>query len=297
MSFSIPEYPDTRPIEISDKSLLQGYFKALQPTISELSFANLFLFRHLHRYSLTMVANGLTIFGSGYDGQEYFLPPLCGDAGEVTRSLLVAGKTLYGADERFIAEWLSGFPCTLLADRDNDDYLYLRKDLADLPGNRFHKKKNRINYFAVRQKYRVEPFCRDHRESALQLLAEWDRVHNNGLSRSVLAESAATREGVERADELGLSGVVVLTDRGVTAFALGEKLNDTTFVCHFEKADPFLEGAAQLVNREFSRLLPEEYLYVNREQDLGESGLKAAKSSYHPVGMIQKYRVKRVERG
>jgi hypothetical protein len=86
---------------------------------------------------------------------------------------------------------------------------------------------------------------------------------------------------------------VVLTDKGVSAFALGEKLNDSTYVCHFEKTDPFLEGAAQLVNREFCREISAEYMYINREQDLGESGLRDAKNSYHPVDMIRKFTVKR----
>jgi hypothetical protein len=112
------------------------------------------------------------------------------------------------------------------------------------------------------------------------------------LSRSISAETAAAREGLELADELGLSGVVILTDRGVSAFALGEKLNESTYVCHFEKADPFLEGAAQLVNREFCRTFSAEYIYLNREQDLGVSGLREAKSSYHPVGMIRKFKVR-----
>lgn len=293
MTVHIPAYPDTRPIEINDRNLLQELFSELQPVISEFSFANLFLFRHVHNYRLASVHNCITIFGCGYAGEPYFLPPLSAAAGAATRILLDEGRTLYGADAQFIAAHLTGSRYTLIADRDNDDYLYLRSDLANLPGNRFHKKKNRINYFTSRQNYSVEPFGREHRESALFLLAEWGRVHNDDVSRSMAAESAAAREGVERADELGLSGVVVLTDRGVTAFALGEKLNRTTFVCRFEKADPFLEGAAQLVNREFSRFVPEEYIYVNREQDLGESGLKAAKNSYHPVGMIQKFRVSR----
>ena len=106
------------------------------------------------------------------------------------------------------------------------------------------------------------------------------------------AESAAAREGLELAEELGLSGVVILTDRGVSAFALGEKLNDATFVCHFEKADPFLEGAAQLVNREFCRAFSGGYTYLNREQDLGVSGLREAKLSYHPTGMVSKFTVR-----
>jgi hypothetical protein len=291
MTVPIPEYPDSRTVAIRDRSLLQEHFKTLQPTVSELSFANLFLFRHLHQYMLANVNNSLTVFGCGYDGKPYFLPPLSGERGEAARRLLDEGRTLYGADEKFVAEHLRESRYKLSPDRDNDDYLYLRSDLAELSGKRFHKKKNRVNYFTSRYNYKVEPFSGTHLRSALQLLEKWQRVNDQDFNRSMSAELAASSEGLELAVELGLSGVVLLTESGVSAFALGEHLNDSTFVCHFEKSDPFMEGAAQLVNREFCRFLPAGYVYVNREQDLGESGLRGAKNSYHPVEMIRKFRV------
>jgi hypothetical protein len=86
---------------------------------------------------------------------------------------------------------------------------------------------------------------------------------------------------------------VVTVDGGIRAFALGERLNRETAVCHFEKADPFMEGLSQLVNREFSRMLFNDCRYINREQDLGEPGLRNAKLSYHPVELVKKFRARR----
>jgi hypothetical protein len=53
-----------------------------------------------------------------------------------------------------------------------------------------------------------------------------------------------------------------------------------------------MEGLSQLVNREFARLLFGDCRFVNREQDLGEPGLRSAKLSYHPVELVKKYRVR-----
>ncbi len=297
MTIPIPIYPAARPLELADRELLQEHFRVLQPTVSELTFANLYLFRHLHRYRLTSINASLILSGCGYDGAPYFLPPLSADRGDTARRLLAEGHTLYAADEQFVSLHLADRGYALSADRDNDDYLYLRSDLAELPGKRFNKKKNRINYFASRHHYSVEPFSPKHLHASLQLLDGWHRTHKDGASRSLLAEIAATREGLELADELALMGVVLLTERGVSAFALGEMLNDATAVCHFEKADPFLEGAAQLVNREFSRFQLPACTYINREQDLGESGLRGAKNSYHPIRMIRKFRIKLADVG
>jgi len=291
MHVPIPSYPDARPLDLADRDLFQKYFHALQPVVSELSFANLFLFRRIHQYTVTRINDSLVVFGCGYDATPYFLPPLSGDRGKTARKLLCEGHALYGADELFVAESLSADGLIVSEDRDNDDYLYLRSDLADLPGNRFHKKKNRINYFISRHDYRVEPFSREHLQDALRLLEEWHRVHGNEESRSLTAETAATREGLELAEELNLSGVVVLIEGRVAAFALGGLLNNTTTICHFEKSGPFHEGLAQLVNREFSRSQPSGCIYINREQDLGESGLRAAKLSYRPVRMVKKFRI------
>jgi uncharacterized protein len=295
MTLDIPAYPASRPVEISDRPLLQEHFSVLQPVVSEFTFANTYLFRKVHQYALTLYNDSLTVLGCGYDGLPYFLPPLSGNRGETARKLLDAGNILYGADEKFVAEHLAGRGYQVISDRDNDDYLYLKSDLAELPGNRFHKKKNRINYFTSRYEHTVEPFSTRYLESSLLLLDQWQKVHADVSSRSQAAETDATREGLELAEELGLSGVVVLTERGVSAFALGEQLNDSTSVCLFEKADPYLEGLAQLVNREFSRTLPADLTFINREQDLGESGLRGAKSSYHPFAMVRKFRVMAVK--
>jgi hypothetical protein len=127
----------------------------------------------------------------------------------------------------------------------------------------------------------------------MQLLEEWQRVNKAAAGSTLHHELEATAEALELADLLGLEGVVVLLEGRVAAFALGEQLNRNTAVCHFEKADPFMEGVSQLVNREFSMSLPLSCTYINREQDLGEAGLRQAKISYHPVSLLKKFRVSR----
>lgn len=291
MSDHLPIYPETRSPEIADLELLQGCFNNLQPVVSEFCFANLFLFRHVHKYTIASLDNSLIILGCGYDNLPYFLPPLSGNRGEVARKLLDAGNQLFGADEPFISELISKTKYSVMPDRENDDYLYLRNELAELPGNRFHNKKNRINHFTARHAFTVEPFSMLHLTSALKLIDKWEYLHNLPENISLKAEIEANREGLQLAEKLGLSGVVILTGDEVSAFALGVPLNKTTVVCLFEKADPELEGLAQLVNREFSRHQPADIIYINRQQDLGNTGLKEAKSSYHPVSMVKKFRV------
>lgn len=290
----IPIYPASRPLTLRDRDSLQELFRQLQPQVSELSFANLYLFRKAHGYRLSQLGGSLVIVGHGYGREPYFLPPLSGERGEAARLLLADGLALYGADERFVADHLDQSTYAVIEDRDNFDYLYRREELALLPGKRFHKKKNRISYFTARHSYSLEKFAPSvHLPGALALLAEWQRVHAPHQGSPLDLEIEATKEALELSEDLRLEGLVVLVADRVAAFALGEQLNCDTAVCHFEKADPFIEGGAQLINREFSSRLFTGCTYLNREQDLGEPGLRTAKSSYHPVGLVKKFRVTR----
>jgi len=292
----IPRYPESRPLQLDDKQLLDPIFARLQPRLSEFAFANLYLFRLAHDYSLTMVGNALVLLGRGYGSEPYFLPPLTGDVEGALARLFAEGLTLYGADEPFVNNYLRNKGMEITEDRDNFDYLYLRRELAELPGNRFHRKKNRISYFTGRHSYSVNFYEERYLDGCLELLAEWRRINVDAESSSVAFEADATGEALRMTADLGLEGVVVLVEEKVKAFALGERLNSETSVCHFEKGDPFLDGIYQLVDREFSRLLFTGCTYINREQDLGMMNLRGSKLSYHPVEMVKKFRARRLEK-
>lgn len=290
----IPQYPQSREILIEDGEFLVTLFGELQPRVSELTFANLFLFRKVHEYRLVRLRDAVAVMGKGYDGSCYFLPPLSGDIAAATLELIDNGHTLYGADDRFIERFLNSGEFQVVEDRDNFDYLHLKEEMASLSGKALHRKKNRANYFTVRHRFSVELFDSSrHLEGALALLEEWRRVRS-AMGGSVEGEVAAAAEALRLQRELRLAGIVVLVEGEVKGFALGEKLNRDTAVCHFEKADLFLEGLYQVVDREFCRLLFPECRFLNREQDLGVELLRQSKLSYRPVELVRKYRVRRL---
>lgn len=289
----IPSWPASRDLDISDKPLFDRIFEQMQPRVSELTFAGLYLFRTAHEYVLSRIGDSIVVQGRGYDGAYYSLPPLGGDAPAACDQLLGAGLELYGVEDAYVSRFLKDVKCEIVEDRESFDYLYLREEMAILPGNRFHKKKNRINYFTARHTHEVNVLSAQYLCGCLQLLDEWGRIAEVEGNRSFGLEMDATVEALAQAEVLGLEGIVVLVEGRVRAFALGERLNRETAVCHFEKADHFMEGLSQLVNREFSRLLFGDCRYINREQDLGEPGLRNSKLSYHPVELVKKFRVRR----
>ncbi|GFO55160.1 hypothetical protein GMSM_21670 [Geomonas sp. Red276] len=289
----IPSYPESRPIALEDKPHLDALFSALKPRISELTFANLFLFRKVHNYRLSMVRDSVVALGCGYDRRPYFLPPFSGDVISSAVELIGQGLTLYGADDPFLERLGSLDGLEVTPDRDNFDYLHVKEEMAQLNGKAYHRKKNRVNYFMVRHRHQVEMYGEEHREGALALLEEWRRIRSEQGPGSADQEAAGAAEALTLYKELGLSGLVILVEGVVKGFALGECLNDTTAVCHFEKGDLFMEGLYQLLDREFSRLLFTGCTYLNREQDLGVESLRQAKLSYRPLELIKKYRIRK----
>ena len=103
----LPHYPDHRNLLLEDKSSLDALFQELQPRISELTFAGLYLFRTAHLYRASRLDDSVIILGKGYDGSPYALPPLSGDRVASARRLLASGWELYGADEQ-LASTLAG---------------------------------------------------------------------------------------------------------------------------------------------------------------------------------------------
>ncbi len=104
---------------------------------------------------------------------------------------------------------------------------------------------------------------------------------------------AAAKEALEHMEYLQLCGGIFYVDDEPVAYTLGEELaRGKMFVIHFEKAvlKKEYKGIYQYVNQAFAALLPEKYELINREQDLGDPGLRQAKESYRPVGFVTKYR-------
>ncbi len=179
----------------------------------------------------------------------------------------------------------------LFEDRDNFDYLYKRENLAELPGRHYHKKRNLIKAFVNNHNYEGRPLLEQYLPDALKILNRWreNRVANGNDEGDYIA----AKEALEKGEVLQLCGGIYYVEDEPVAYSLGEELAcGKSFVIHFEKAVNGYKGLWQFVNQAFASIITEHYETINREQDLGDEGLRHAKLSYHPTGFVKKYKIR-----
>jgi len=206
--------------------------------------------------------------------------PHCGPFTRVPEQLALTWQECFG--ERVI----------LTEARQHWDYVYSVPEMVELAGNRFHKKKNLLNQFIKKYDYHYHAMTRDCVEDVLDMQMDWFNWRD-AESRAVLsAENTAIRRVLQSWDDLeGVFGGVIEVDGKKAAYTVGEHLCDRTLVIHFEKGHTNYKGIYQAINQMFLDGEAGGYEYVNREQDLGDEGLRKAKESYNPVMYQKKFEV------
>lgn len=175
------------------------------------------------------------------------------------------------------------------ASRDHWDYLYSVPELVALAGNRFHAKLNLLRQFQNGYAWRYQPVAEGLIEMMLAMQSQWCAWRSCEASAELAAEDRAIAKVLRSfAAFPSLLGGTILVDAQVVAFTVAEPLQTDTLVIHFEKGLSHYKGVYQAINREFLARQT-GFSLVNREQDLGDEGLRKAKLSYNPVAFLRKY--------
>jgi hypothetical protein len=177
--------------------------------------------------------------------------------------------------------------------RGHFDYIYSVQDLIDLKGNKFHKKKNLFNQFKKKYDYEYKEITPECIEEVLEMQMEWYRwQEENNYSDALEAENDAIFKVLKEIDTISnLTGGTIRIDGKIIAYTVAEALDEETIVIHFEKGDTRYKGVYQAINQMFLANNASHFKYVNREQDLGEPGLRKAKESYNPVHFKKKFEI------
>lgn len=284
----ITEYPQFAPLDLAQRPVLHPRFQRLTEGMSELTFAGIYLFRETHHYRIARIGTDVVVI-AGTDAEPFFILPFELPPRDVLAALFADHHTMKAVSASQ-APQLEQMGYRVWEDRDNFDYLYPREKLATLAGRRLHRKKNLVNLFLRNNECTAKPLLEEYVGDALQILERWM------TQQQAPGDSAAAREALEQMEALQLCGGIFYVGDDPVAYTLGEEVaQGRMFVVHFEKAvlKKDYAGVYQYVNQFFAAVLPDQYELINREQDLGDPGLRQAKESYRPVDFVKKYRAAR----
>ena len=177
-------------------------------------------------------------------------------------------------------------PLKVYPDENWNDYIYDKNDLVLLKGKKWHGQKNHINYFIkTNEDYRFEKITEKNINEVKEFFKGLETTNDSDI---FIEERKKVFEVLDNYEAYGLIGLLLQLNK-VCAFALGEIIGNVLYV-HIEKADKNIRGAHQMIVREFAS--QDGIEYINREEDVGDLGLRASKMSYHPIDILKKHIVK-----
>ena len=246
------------------------------------------------------MAEGFATQHMTQDGREVYLYPagsgnvhaaleaIRQDAAERGGALRLRGVT---PDKRAELEALYPDKFRFTPYRDSYDYIYTVEELTELHGKKLQAKRNHCNRFeADHPGFTTEIVTPENIFRCREMVAKWYELHE--WNEQIEQEKTAIARAFDAFEQTHMDGLMLIENGEVLAFSMGARMNDAYYDVCFEKAYSAINGAYAMINREFSRMIAKKYpeiAFLNREDDMGEPGLRKAKESYQPTLLLEKF--------
>ena len=285
---------DFKPLQLSDLPRIRPLFHELGSRTCDFSAGGMFMWRDFFHMEFAF-EDGAFFSRLRGDGQEhYYSLPLSSDIGASIRKL-VAGNA--GSSTKFctIPEMYvplfseAGHVRSVIEQPDFFDYIYAADELITLKGKKYSGTRNQISQF-IRNVDAWE-FREIRKEDIGPVCDFFNRTYlpGSGTGAYEREENAKVLEVLENMDAYGMTGGVLFADHAIAGFSLNEVIGDTLYT-HIEKAARQFKGVYQmLMNQNAAAFAGDGILYINREEDMGDPGLRKSKLSYHPIEQLKKY--------
>jgi len=194
----------------------------------------------------------------------------------------------------------SGNGSGLVCRPEGEEYLYDRRALAELRGDRYKSQRWNCNQAARRFRPRYEPYRSEELATCLRLFAAWRRVKErhepiDDYAAALMADSFyAHWQALAHADGWGLTARVVRVDGRICAYTVGAPLDERTMIIVHEIADPACPGLGPWLFRAWCREW-DRYELVNVMDDSDLRSLRREKSHYRPMHKVASFHASLLE--
>ncbi len=283
-------------IDLSFLSVHEKYWAATPVKLPDYTFVNLYAWAEGHR--LVWEEEGELLWLKKEELTDTFWAPLGNWQTADWKRILerfASGTVFERVPAALIEKLTREFPGRFAVEETPEewDYLYEQKALATLSGAKLHKKKNHWNAFIKTYGEDFRKLSVDDAPAVAAFEEAWYEERPDRDTPAIANENRAVLKILENAEIMRrLSLGALYYEEKMIAFALGEALDEKTFLVHFEKGLPAYRGVYQAINLAFAREFGAGFEFINREQDSGSDGLRHAKRSYFPIAYGIKNRLR-----
>jgi hypothetical protein len=179
---------------------------------------------------------------------------------------------------------------TIREDRALSNYIYKTSSLAHLRGRKYARKRNLLSQASGLYTWSCRILDARLVDSCFEVLDSIVEEENPRIEGMLARELAALEYTLRHFDELQQQGLLITIDNRPVAFSIFEAINPKTVAIHFERALRSYKGLYQVINWETAKIIASQgFEYINREEDLGDPGLRDAKLSYNPIEIAPAY--------
>lgn len=290
MGTSLPFAPPC----LNDAARIRAIVAACAGQGNDLSFASMYLLQAKYHTEVAVVGGILYRRYSGNSRLNGYAYPLGADDPTPALRRIEEDAAARGEELRFCllteeqaTDLQRRYPGRFHAEtkRGDADYLYLRSNMAELPGTAFHKKRNHISKFTrLHPNWAFKPLDDAAAAHARAIANAWLDAEES--TPALQHEFRAICHALELRDALQLTGGVLYVDTAPVGMAIVSHITPDVADIHYEKCLPDWRDAYTLINRETARRV--SCTFINREEDLDQPGLRKAKESYHPAFLLPK---------
>lgn len=287
------------PLRPDDFGSLSEFLSRRPQRLTGYTFSMLAAWQPLFRYNWTFASPDLLLISCILDdsARRHLLQPVGSLSPETARTILTCAEALpyplklVGVSDRFLRDSSSFTQSFAVAeDRAVSNYIYSAQALAQLPGRKYSKKRNLISQASNQYSWTCRPIeaaLVNDCFSVLESILDEEKPVVEGMLKMELSALECTLRNFEKFRQQGL--LISVNGRPV-AFSIYESISPTTVAIHFERALRSYKGLYQVINCETAKIIAAQgYEFINREEDLGNEGLRDAKMSYHPIEIAPSY--------
>lgn len=236
-------------------------------------------------------AYGCLLVRNEIEGRWQFDFPVAGPEGDIDRALTALEgyctengikPILSVVPEEEAARLCLRYPVVRVAnERVWKDYLYRREELAQFAGRKYSGQRNHINKFKKLCPDAVYIALTAEHTPLLERFWQEYGAEFSKESRMAQNELQLAQEMVRRLDSGWFMAGGLLSDGRLVAISMGEQCGETMQV-HIEKALYSCPGAYPAMVQAFAQHCDASVVWMNREDDARDRGLRTSKMQYLP---------------